>query len=152
MNNFYLASNGNILNTEMGCFQTVDGHYLRPVLHKELIYLTNLLVPVEFPEGLDNPDVFNLDEFALNKGEFESIFEWMNELSIYENLTDTDLVFKRSNHKDLKDFVRSSNSREFSISVVGSICINLKGLFFYVGNGNVYTLYDFNNILFVRPR
>jgi len=52
----------------------------------------------------------------------------------------------------LKDFVRSSNSREFSISVVGSICINLKGLFFYVGNGNVYTLYDFNNILFVRPR
>ena len=156
MYDFYLTNNGNILNTDLWCFQTPDGRFLRPVLHEELTYLIDVLIPVEFPEGLEIPDISNLDEFALYKGEFESIFEWMNKSSIYEDLTDSDLVFKRSNYKDLLSFVNESNPKDFAIGVNGNIYINLKDFFFYLCDGHVFTLHDpfmhFENVEFNIPK
>ena len=156
MYNFYLTNNGNILNTDLWCFQTPDGRYLRPVLHDELTYLANVLIPVEFPEGLEIPDVSNLDKLSLNVSEFESIFRSMDRMDIYEYLTDSDFNFKRSNHKDLETFIGFSDTMDFGIGIDGNIYINLYQYFFCISNGYVYILfYPFNgvvNVEFVKPK
>ena len=143
MYKYYLTRNGNILNTEIGCFQTVDGRYLRHVLQNELIYLSNLLYPVEFPEGLNNPDISLIDKLTLNMDEFESAFRLINKTSTYESLVDSDLIFKRSYvHRDLLLFIQFSKPGEFVISIYRVIYVNLKGIFFYISGGHVYSLND----------
>lgn len=57
MNKYYLSANGNILNTEKGCFQTPGGDFLRRVFYLEMEYLKRALLPVEFPEGLPEPEL-----------------------------------------------------------------------------------------------
>lgn len=57
MHRYYLSSNGNILNTELRCFQTPTGNFLRRVFDSEMDYLIEVLPPVEFPEGLPEPEL-----------------------------------------------------------------------------------------------
>ena len=52
---FYLTNCGNILNIEKECFQTMTGRFLRLVSESEMEYLQNVLVPVAFPEGIQEP-------------------------------------------------------------------------------------------------
>lgn len=141
MYNFYLTKDGNILNVEMGCFQAPDGRYLRPVLQDELYHLCDVLIPVEFPEGLECPDFSKFEEFVIKINEFEPILRWMQMSNIYKTLTDSDLVFKRSNnHKDLISFICNSQPNEFCIGEDDNIYIYLKGLHFYIVKGIVHTL------------
>lgn len=63
MKKYYLTKNGNILNTEKGCLQTVDGKFIRRVFESEMMYLTDVLTPAEFPEGLPEPEEFPIWEF-----------------------------------------------------------------------------------------
>ncbi len=57
MHRYYLSSNGNILNTELRCFQTPTGNFLRRVFDSEMDYLIEVLPPVEFPEGILKPEL-----------------------------------------------------------------------------------------------
>lgn len=57
MHRYYLSSNGNILNTELRCFQTPTGNFLRRVFDSEMDYLIEVLPPVEFPEGILEPEL-----------------------------------------------------------------------------------------------
>jgi len=51
MKKYYVTRNGNILNTEKGCFQTAGGQFLRRVFEEEMEYLVDVLTLAEFPEG-----------------------------------------------------------------------------------------------------
>ena len=55
MKKFYLTNNGNILNTEKMCFQTVEGKFLRRVFEEEMKHLIGVLTPVNFPNGIKEP-------------------------------------------------------------------------------------------------
>ena len=55
MKKYYLTQNGNILNTQKKCFQTISGKFLRLASESEMEYLQNVLVPVAFPEGIQEP-------------------------------------------------------------------------------------------------
>lgn len=57
MHRYYLSSNGNILNTELRCFQTPTGNFLRRVFDSKMDYLIEVLPPVEFPEGILEPEL-----------------------------------------------------------------------------------------------
>lgn len=57
MEQFYLTANGNILNTELKCFQTVEGNFLRRVFDEEMKHLTGILTPVSFPNGIKEPKI-----------------------------------------------------------------------------------------------
>lgn len=52
---FYLTENGNILNTEKGCFQTAGGQFLRRVFQEEMEYLVGVLTPIKVPKGFPEP-------------------------------------------------------------------------------------------------
>ncbi len=52
---FYLTENGNILNTQKKCFQTLNGKFLRLASESEIEYLQSVLIPVAFPEGIQEP-------------------------------------------------------------------------------------------------
>jgi hypothetical protein len=54
---FYITENGNILNTKLGCFQTAGGQFLRRVFNEEMKYLIGVLAPVNFPDGLSEPEL-----------------------------------------------------------------------------------------------
>jgi len=54
---FYLTENGNILNTEKGCFQTAGGQFLRRVFQEEMEYLVWVLTPIKIPKGFPEPEL-----------------------------------------------------------------------------------------------
>jgi hypothetical protein len=54
---FYLTRNGNILNTEKGCFQTAGGQFLRRVFDEEMEYLVSVLTPIEAPKDFPEPEL-----------------------------------------------------------------------------------------------
>ena len=54
---FYLTENGNILNTEKGCFQTAGGQFLRRVFDEEMEYLVSVLTPIEAPKDFPEPEL-----------------------------------------------------------------------------------------------
>lgn len=56
MKKYYLTKNGNILNVEKKCFQTTDGKFLRRVFKDEMEYLVEVLTPIDFPDGIKEPD------------------------------------------------------------------------------------------------
>jgi len=55
MKKYYLTQNGNILNTQKKCFQTISGKFLRLASESEIEYLQSVLIPVAFPEGIQEP-------------------------------------------------------------------------------------------------
>ena len=55
MKKYYLTQNGNILNTQKKCFQTISGKFLRLASESEMEYLQSVLIPVVFPEGIQEP-------------------------------------------------------------------------------------------------
>ena len=87
---FYLTENGNILNTEKGCFQTAGGQFLRRVFDEEMEYLVSVLTPIEFPKGFPEP-----------------------ELPIWEFLLETEGEFLNEKH-DLEPCLRSCYTREIN--------------------------------------
>ena len=60
---FYLTENGNVLNTEKKCFQTLNGKFLRLASESELGYLTVVLTPVQFLEEIQEPEETPVWEF-----------------------------------------------------------------------------------------
>lgn len=57
MKKFYLTNNGNILNTEKGCFQTAGGQFLRRVFDEEMKHLVKVLYPIDFPDAIEEPEL-----------------------------------------------------------------------------------------------
>jgi len=49
MEKFYLTNNGDILNTEKGYLQTAEGKFIRRVFSREIVYLAETLIPINFP-------------------------------------------------------------------------------------------------------
>jgi hypothetical protein len=87
---FYLTENGNILNTEKGCFQTAGGQFLRRVFDEEMEYLIGVLTPIEVPQ--DFPE---------------------SELPIWELLWDVEGEFLNE-EDDLEPCLRSCYTREIN--------------------------------------
>lgn len=52
---YYLTQNGNILNVDKKCFQTPKGELLRFLDNDEIEYLQDILIHVDFPEGIPEP-------------------------------------------------------------------------------------------------
>ena len=57
MKKYYLTKNGNILNTEKGCFQTAGGQFLRRVFDEEMEYLIGGLTPIEVPKDFPESEL-----------------------------------------------------------------------------------------------
>jgi len=54
---FYLTNNGNVLNVQKKCLQTVNGEFLRRVFDKEMEFLKGVLIPCEFPQGIEQVEL-----------------------------------------------------------------------------------------------
>ena len=124
LNSGYLTSNGNVLNINLSCFQNLQGEFLRLVGNSELEYLQGVLIPINFPNGIPQPETTSIWNFLWEtRFEDDSNYYWArsNNGGCYSNTTRS-MYFQRNlngkNEYCRLDYISSSS--DFSQTSDGS--------------------------------